>query len=808
MVLTPGEDKFNQLRELLKSKGTWDGGDQGLLNEWRGNNWNRLSFTYNTTPTAAYTYAPAYERFGSQISAIHFIGPKKPWHAISFRSPFSSQPVQTATNPQQAYDYDSLVDQWCNVYDRHYRSKPVQRPHFEARRYEPAWNQTGAPPPSQDVLSLDELRRLAIEGMSAASATPYHLPLDEQHTGGQYQSMPLEGRVDLMRPKAEASVEASSTMDVADEPKEEKRSKSLSTPSEEDPRTPVPRIIALPEQTPPRWHTLPTPGPNELPPSPHMQPIPLPPVTPAVERDTPTLLSFSTPTVPDSPSNRLSKLRLRQSEHDRILSPLPAIFTKPEQRKAPTRPHSPTMLLWNPAIEPPPTEAPAVTAFPANPYFPNAWDASPVKPDQQTHRESRTILPDSQSLFEPLPRPEIPETLIKQGHYRNVTGENQEGASPSPDSTKVKPVFPWEERPRHLPGRVFPSVDSPKPALFLSPESQSSRTSSELPATPEMKPGTPPPVLSPLHAPPSFTFPNAWDSVPSIKKYASRLVRPPPTQTLAPAFEEGWEKVKNTWDDKVEASSRDGDVEDEGEDSEEEKAVEEEDEKSTEDIQGSKSTEQTRSRRSSSAPTIRTSAEPVRYLDVGVQTEVRELKTQGVQTIPVTPQNRNIEAAKKPTFSGKRHWAPTSRPNIPPSITMHDTESAQGESQTSTAHFTAETRLRSPQPGLRSPSMRLPIPSPPVHPGSASNPQKYAMRVASSPAGSVSAISRQASNDSSLASPISSISPLSLSEGQPVGSPRKGGRVWDPARGVELFKRGSEEVLARFLKMGSWEDER
>ena len=55
LVLSPGEDKFNELRELLKSKGSWDGGDQGLLNEWRGENWNRLSFTYNTTPTAAYT---------------------------------------------------------------------------------------------------------------------------------------------------------------------------------------------------------------------------------------------------------------------------------------------------------------------------------------------------------------------------------------------------------------------------------------------------------------------------------------------------------------------------------------------------------------------------------------------------------------------------------------------------------------------------------------------------------------------------------------------------------------------------------
>lgn len=55
LVLTPGEDKFNQLMELQKSKGSWDGGDQGLLNEWRGSDWHRLSFIYNTTPTAAYT---------------------------------------------------------------------------------------------------------------------------------------------------------------------------------------------------------------------------------------------------------------------------------------------------------------------------------------------------------------------------------------------------------------------------------------------------------------------------------------------------------------------------------------------------------------------------------------------------------------------------------------------------------------------------------------------------------------------------------------------------------------------------------
>ncbi|KAG5353669.1 hypothetical protein C0989_003806 [Termitomyces sp. Mn162] len=804
MVLTPGEDKFNELRDLLKSKGTWDGGDQGLLNEWRGTNWNRLSFTYNTTPTAAYTYAPAYERFGSQISAIHFIGPNKPWNSLSSRSPFSSQ---HATVPNQAYDHNSLVDKWYEVYDRHYRSLPVQRPRFEAKHYESAWNQTGAPLPSQDVLSLDELRRLAIEGMSAASVAPYSHPRDEYE--GQYQSMPLEGRVDLMRPKAEPPVEEASpaiAIDVTNESEREKRPEPLSLSSlEEDPHTPVARTLNLPAQTPPRWHTLPTPGPNEIPPSPHMQPVPLPPVTPGVERDTPTLLSFPTPSAPETPSNRPSKFRPRQLEHDKILSPLPAIFTKPEQRKAPARPHSPTMLVWNPAVEPPPTETPAVNAFPTDTYFPNAWDASPVKPDQQTDQEPQTPLPDSRALFEPLPRPEIPETLIKQGHYRNVTGESCEGTTPSPDSTKVKPVFPWEEKPRHLPGRVFPVADSPKPALFLSPESQSSRTSSELPTTPETKSA---PILSPLGqgVPPSFMYPNAWDTVPSIQKYASRLVRPPPTQPLAPPFEEGWEKAKNKWDDRAEVSSRDGDVEDEGEESEEEMSVK--DGKPNGDVFEAKPMK--RSRRGSSAPTIR-SGELSRYCDVGVQTEVREMITQGVQTTtpPITPQSGNAGARKKPTLLGKRHWTPTSRSSIPPSVTMHDAESPPGGSPGSP---TTGTRLRSPQPGLQSPpSLRLPTISPPVPITpplkSTSIPQK-SIRVTSSPVGNASAISRQPSNDSSLASPASSIGPMSPLEGQSIGSTsRKGGRVWNPARDVELFKRGSEEVLARFLKMGTWEDE-
>jgi hypothetical protein len=79
---------------------------------------------------------------------------------------------------------------------------------------------------------------------------------------------------------------------------------------------------------------------------------------------------------------------------------------------------------------------------------------------------------------------------------------------------------------------------------------------------------------------------------------------------------------------------------------------------------------------------------------------------------------------------------------------------------------------------------------------------------ASSLRSSTSSIARQTSNDSSLGSPASSYGPLSPLDAHILLPPaRKGGRVWDPARRVELFKKGSEDVLARFLQMGSFDDE-
>ncbi|THG95865.1 hypothetical protein EW145_g7887, partial [Phellinidium pouzarii] len=287
MVLTPGEDKFNVIKSLVKSKGTWDGGDQGVLNEWRGNNWNRLSFTYNTTPTSAYGYAPAYERFGSQISALHFIGPNKPWNEIPYRAPSSAsqaaqaqQQIPTPTLPSssssivsaaepRSYAYSSLVDRWFDVYDRNYRQQNlVSEQKFEEKRYESAWNEPGSSRyipeiRSANALGLEDLRKLAVEGGSSVT---------QQKGEGEYLSLPLEGRIDLMRPKREPLPEVK----VEGEPLAMQR-------QAENLR------LALPESQP-TWQgqaqlsTLPTPGPNEIPPSPQIAPIALPSSNPSTPR--------------------------------------------------------------------------------------------------------------------------------------------------------------------------------------------------------------------------------------------------------------------------------------------------------------------------------------------------------------------------------------------------------------------------------------------------------------------------------------------------------------------------------------------
>ncbi|KAI1707889.1 glycosyl transferase family 8 domain-containing protein [Ditylenchus destructor] len=83
-VYVPSEETYQNILQFALSYGSFDGGDQGLLNQYF-HNWreqdasHRLPFTYNVTSSAIYAYAAAIKRHAQDIKIIHFLGKQKPW---------------------------------------------------------------------------------------------------------------------------------------------------------------------------------------------------------------------------------------------------------------------------------------------------------------------------------------------------------------------------------------------------------------------------------------------------------------------------------------------------------------------------------------------------------------------------------------------------------------------------------------------------------------------------------------------------------------------------------------------------------
>ncbi|KAF9181581.1 Glycogenin-2 [Haplosporangium sp. Z 11] len=122
-VCRPSHEDYTGLIEMANQDGTFDGGDQGLLNSYfngwsRGDSSNRLPFIYNTTPTSVYSYAPAFQQYKDKLAVIHFIGSFKPWQWLRF--------ADGTVFPRNTSSTDSiaLVQKWWNVFDQFIGGKP------------------------------------------------------------------------------------------------------------------------------------------------------------------------------------------------------------------------------------------------------------------------------------------------------------------------------------------------------------------------------------------------------------------------------------------------------------------------------------------------------------------------------------------------------------------------------------------------------------------------------------------------------------------------------------------------------------
>jgi len=124
MVLTPNMGDYYALIAMAERGISFDGADQGLLNMHFKNTYNRISFTYNVTPSAHYQYVPAYRHFQSSINMVHFIGPDKPW--------FQGRQASKGDSP-----FEDMIGRWWAVYDRHYRvAETASTPAIQQQKYQ------------------------------------------------------------------------------------------------------------------------------------------------------------------------------------------------------------------------------------------------------------------------------------------------------------------------------------------------------------------------------------------------------------------------------------------------------------------------------------------------------------------------------------------------------------------------------------------------------------------------------------------------------------------------------------------------
>ncbi|XP_076261243.1 glycogenin 1 isoform X4 [Rhynchophorus ferrugineus] len=114
-VYRPSLETYDKLIAFALEKGSFDGGDQGLLNlffsDWAHKDISKhLPFIYNLCSTACYSYLPAYKQFGSNAKIIHFIGASKPWLQY-----FNTETRQVQPSGDVSHLQD-VLQRWWNIF--------------------------------------------------------------------------------------------------------------------------------------------------------------------------------------------------------------------------------------------------------------------------------------------------------------------------------------------------------------------------------------------------------------------------------------------------------------------------------------------------------------------------------------------------------------------------------------------------------------------------------------------------------------------------------------------------------------------
>ncbi|XP_043095855.1 glycogenin-2 isoform X3 [Puntigrus tetrazona] len=115
-VFRPSLDTHTQILEHAAQHGSFDGGDQGVLNtffsDWAVKDIRKhLPFVYNLTAGVVYTYLPAFQQYGHHAKIVHFLGGTKPWHL-----PYDPQASSEASLRDPSNNFQQFMNLWWVEY--------------------------------------------------------------------------------------------------------------------------------------------------------------------------------------------------------------------------------------------------------------------------------------------------------------------------------------------------------------------------------------------------------------------------------------------------------------------------------------------------------------------------------------------------------------------------------------------------------------------------------------------------------------------------------------------------------------------
>ncbi|XP_060753909.1 glycogenin-1-like isoform X3 [Neoarius graeffei] len=120
-VFQPSEETYARLLTAGMEHGSFDGGDQGVLNSYFSD-WatadiaKHLPFIYNLSSVSIYTYLPAFRQFGHNAKVIHFLGEKKPWD-YHHGDDEDDEECSSETGPRRSSSlYPDYFQQWWSVF--------------------------------------------------------------------------------------------------------------------------------------------------------------------------------------------------------------------------------------------------------------------------------------------------------------------------------------------------------------------------------------------------------------------------------------------------------------------------------------------------------------------------------------------------------------------------------------------------------------------------------------------------------------------------------------------------------------------